>query len=385
MSWTVQKSRARRCKRWSLYPPGIVDLTVAEMDLPTAEPIMDCLRDAVERQAFGYPLPDHASRLPAVAASWLADRGLVVGSQQIRLMPDVIKGVVLALQHFTAPDTPIAIVTPTYSRFFDAVDAAGRRAIEVPMRRDESGYRLDASRIEDALRQGARTVLLCNPSNPTGHVFTTAELTELSSLVERYGARTISDEIHAPLCYTTEHVPYASVASTAAAHSITVTSASKAWNIPGLRCALVVLTNPADIPRWEQLPRAAKGGISPLGIEATVAAFTEGQPWLEKVLGILDANRTVMAGHLADAGMPELMHLPESTYLAWFDLRPYGLADARRFLLEEAEVATTGGPEHGQGCDGFVRVNFATPQDVLLTGLDRIVGALRQHGERASA
>jgi cystathionine beta-lyase len=368
-----------------MYPADVIDLTVAEMDLPVAGPIMAAVRDAVERQAFGYPLPDHASELPAVAASWLADQGLMVAPEQIRLMPDVIKGMVLGLRHFTAAGTPIVVITPTYSRFLDAVEAAERRAIEVPMRRGSDGYTLDLTAIDGALRQGARTVMLCSPSNPVGRVFNRAELAELSALVEQYGARTISDEIHSPLRYGAEFVPYASVSAAAAAHSMTLTSASKAWNIPGLRCALVVLTNPTDQSLWDALPRASKGGISPLGIEATIAAFTHGQPWLDEVLGMLDANRRAIAAQLDAAGLEEVMQLPEATYLAWFDLRRFGVADPRRYLLEEAGVATTSGEEHGAGGAGFVRLNFASPQDVLLEALDRITRALRRQPALSSA
>jgi cystathionine beta-lyase len=376
--WTVEDSRARRCKRWSLYPPEIIDLTVAEMDLPVAEPIMATIRDAVERQAFGYPLPDHASELPSVAAAWLADQGLNVGAEHIRLMPDVIKGMILGLRHFTVRDTPIVVITPTYSRFLDAVDAAERRAVEVPMRYGHDGYSLDLVGIEDALRQGARTVLLCSPSNPVGRVFRRDELEELSALVEGYGARTISDEIHAPLRYGAEFVPYASVSAAAAAHSLTLTSASKAWNIPGLRCAIVVLTNPADQVLWDALPRASKGGISPLGIEATISAFTDGRPWLDAVLGILADNRRLIGERLHAAGLEEVMRLPEATFLAWLDLRRFRLGDAHEYLLREAGVATTSGEEHGAGGAGFVRINFASPQDVLLDAMDRISRALRR-------
>src|SRR5690606_19948143 len=131
--WTVEDSRARRCKRWSLYPDDVVDLTVAEMDLPVAAPVMAAVRDAVEREAFGYPLPDHASGLPATAADWLGRQGLVVPAEQLRLLADVIKGIVLGLRWLTPPGSPVAVITPTYSRFADAVEAAERPLIEVPM------------------------------------------------------------------------------------------------------------------------------------------------------------------------------------------------------------------------------------------------------------
>lgn len=375
VEWTIEHSRARRCKRWSLYPPDVLDLTVAEMDLPTAEPVLASIQDAVDRQAFGYPLPDHETLLPTVTAKWLAGQGLSVAPEQVNLIADVIKGMVLALKHLT-PAGPAAVITPTYSRFFDAVQAAERSLVEVPMRMSAGHYALDIAGIERAMRDGARTVLLCNPSNPVGRAFDQDELGELSAVVEHYGGRTISDEVHAPLTYERKFVPYASVNAVAAAHSITLTSASKAWNMPGLRCALMVFTNSADQPAWDALPRASKGGISPLGIEATIAAFTEGQPWLDSALTQLNTNRLTMAEQLRDNGLEDVMIPAEATYLAWLDLRRLGLADPSRYLLDNVSVATTSGSEHGSSGTGFVRVNFATPPNVLTEAMDRIVDSL---------
>ena len=375
-TWTISDSRARRCKRWSLYPEDVIDLSVAEMDLPVAEPIMEVLRDAVERQAFGYPLPAEETELPRAAATWLAAKGLTVEPEQIRLMPDVIKGIVLSLRHHTEAGTPVAMITPTYSRFHDAAVAAEREVIEVPMLDPGDGYVLDLEGVDAALGAGARSVLLCNPSNPVGRVFSRQELSALADLVESHGARTISDEIHAPLAYDGGFTPYASVGEHAAAHSMTHTSASKGWNIPGLRCALVVMTSPDDPPVWDSLPRASKGGISPLGIEATVAAFTRGGAWMDQALANLAQSRETLLEALGRSGLGDLVHRPEATYLAWLDLRRFGLADARTHLLEHAGVAVTAGEEHGGAGTGFVRLNFATPPDVLTTAVDRIAGAL---------
>lgn len=382
-AWTVENSRARRCKRWSVFGPDIIDMTVAEMDLPTAAPIIDSVRDAVERQSFGYPIPERLSDLPDVASQWLTERGLTVASDDIRMLSDVIKGMVLALQHLGPADASVAIVTPTYSRFFDAVEAAGRCAVEVPMRRVCGRHRLDLDAIDVALADGASVVLLCNPSNPVGSVFDREELRGLSATVERHGARVISDEVHSPLTYDGAAVPYASVNSEARSHSITLTSASKAWNIPGLRCAVAVITNPVDQESWDRLPRASKGGISPLGVEATVAAFRHGQEWLDDAINILDANRRMIVERLEGEGFGNVMGLPEATYLGWLDLRQFGFDDACRELQERAGVATTAGSEHGASGAGFVRLNFASPVNTLEEALDRIVTVL--HGRTVSA
>ncbi|WP_375003783.1 MalY/PatB family protein [Aeromicrobium sp. CTD01-1L150] len=375
--WTIGDSRDRRCKRWSVHPDDVIDLTVAEMDLPVAIPVLDAVRDAVDRQAFGYPMPDELSGLPDVAAGWLRRQGVPIDAGRVRLIADVIKAMVVILRHVGRTADPVLVITPTYSRFLDAVHAAGRSATEVPMRQVEGRYVLDYERIETTLRDGASTVMLCSPSNPVGRLFDREELTALSELVEKYGARLISDEIHAPLRYRDEFVPYSSVGEAAAAHSITLTSASKAWNVPGLRCAIVALTGDTDIEVWDALPRAAKGGISPLGIEATKAALQHGDPWIHAVLDLLDVNRQLIVEHFEEAGMPGLMQLPEATYLGWIDLRRFELADPRSHLLRTARVATTSGEEHGRAGAGFVRLNFASPTDVVDDAVGRVVAALQ--------
>lgn len=379
--WTIDDSRARGCKRWSVHPPDVLDLTVAEMDLPVAVPILDAVADAVRRQAFGYPVPDQASGLPEVAAAWLAEQGLEVRPTQIRMIADVIKALVLALRHVGDTSGPVAVITPTYSRFLDAIEAAGRPAREVPMLREHGRYELDLEALDDALRDGATTVLLCSPSNPVGRRFSSDELERLSEVVDRHGVRLISDEIHAPLTYDRDFVPYASVSRRARQHSMTLTSASKGWNIPGLRCALVVLTADDDTEMWDALPRASKGGISPLGIEATKVALQHGGPWLDAALSMLDRNRRLIVERFSAAGHGHVVQLPEATYLAWIDLGSLGIEDPTAHLLEAARVATTAGEEHGAAGSGFVRMNFASPTALVEQAVDRVLDVLPRGSE----
>lgn len=383
--WTIDHSRARNCKRWSVYPGDVLDLTVAEMDLPTAEPVLAAIRDAVERQSFGYPIPDTSSDLPELCRRWLAQDGLDLPAEQIRIASDIIKSMINVIRYFTPDGSPVAVVTPTYSRFLDAVEAAGRRSHQVPMINTSEGYVIDLTALEDAFRAGVGSVLLCNPSNPTGRLFSRAELIEVSDLASRYRVRVISDEVHAPIRFGRTFTPYASVSPAAADHSITLTSASKAWNVPGLRCALVAFTNPQDNARWNALPRAAKGGISPLGMVATAAALTEGGPWLREALAVLQVNRDLIAKRLSESGLAQVLHVPEATYLAWLDLRGIGRGDPQVELLDRAGIATTSGLEHGAAGDGFVRLNFATPTSVVEEAMDRLITVLSDDSVRMNA
>ncbi|MFI6300032.1 MalY/PatB family protein [Nonomuraea sp. NPDC050790] len=368
LDWDVERSRARRNKRWSQYGRDVLDLTVAEMDLPVAAPILAAVQDDVRRQAFGYPLADELSEVPQAAAEWLAEEhGLATDPDRVRLLPELMRGIVMSITHLTRAGSPVVVPTPVYGRFFDAIGVAGRRAVQVPMTAGE----LDLDGIERAIRAGAGSVLLCHPGNPTGRVLDAGPLRALAALAARHGAKVISDEIHAPLRYGPGFIPYGTLDH----HAITLISATKAWNFPGLRCGLIVFGDPGDARLWSGLPRAAVGGMSPLGMTATVAAFREGRPWLREAVRFLDGNRKLVTSALTDLdiGYAE----PQAGYLAWLDLRRFGLGDPAAHLLRHTGVATTSGADHGAAGEGFVRLNFATPPDVLTDALDRIVACLR--------
>ena len=216
-------------------------------------------------------------------------------------------------------------------------------------------------------------VLLCSPHNPTGRVFEHGELVRLAEIVEKHGARVVADEVHAPLVYPGHnHVPYATVSRAAAEHTVTITSASKAWNLAGLKCAQVVTTNHADAAQWRTLPVFQVAGPTPLGIAASTAAYRLGNEWRDQLVDYLDGNRRLLAELLASE-LPEVACIPpEATYLAWLDCAELGVPDAARFFLDHARVALSDGPPFGAGNDTFVRLNFATSRALL----ERIVHAM---------
>jgi cystathionine beta-lyase len=267
----------------------------------------------------------------------------------------------------------VVVNTPAYPPFFEVVKVARRAIVEVPVVRDGERWTLDLDVIDAALRAGAGTVILCNPYNPLGRVFTRQELCGLAETVERHGARVIADEVHAPLIYGPfEHLSYSTVVEAAARHSVTIISASKGWNVPGLKCAQILLTNAADREIWDRQPEMRSEGASVLGELANRVAYEEGQEWLREAVAYLDGNRGLLAD-LLGAHLPGVRYtIPEGTYLAWLDCRELGLADPAAFFLDHAKVAVSAGQAFGSRGAGHVRLNFGTSRAILTEIVERM-------------
>jgi cystathionine beta-lyase len=255
------------------------------------------------------------------------------------------------------------------------VTLGGRAVVAAPLTLGGGRPTLDIDRIDAALADGARGVLLCNPHNPVGRAYEPSELAALAEVVDRHGARVVADELHAPLVHTGHrYTPYSTVSDAAAAHSTTVVSASKAFNTPGLRCAQVITTNHADATVWRGLPVFAVPAPTPIGVAASTAAYADGGPWLDTLRTHLDRNRRLLGDLLAEE-LPEVGYrLPEATYLAWLDCAALGVDDPAGFFLREAGVAVNDGPPFGAGHEQCVRLNFATSRTIL----ERVV---RQMGD----
>jgi cystathionine beta-lyase len=295
-------------------------------------------------------------------------------------VPDVIAAFETAIEHFTAPGSAIIVPTPAYMPFLLVPQRLGRRVIEVPSTLTEGRMVMDLDAIATAFDDGAGMLVLCNPHNPLGTVFTRDELDAVARLVDTKNGRVFSDEIHAPLVYApARHIPYASVSDAAAAHTITATSASKAWNLAGLKCAQVIISNDADAAVWAELGMWAGHGTSTLGVVAGIAAYTAGGPWLEEITRYLDTNRRELVSLLAEHAPRARVTMPEGTYIALIDMRDYGLeGDLGAWFREHAGVAMTDGAACGEAAIGHVRFVFAMPRPVLREAITRIGAALAQ-------
>ncbi len=361
---SVADLRAAGGLKWTRWTDAL-GAWVAEMDFGTAPAVTDALRLAVDGARHGYMPDGVASELADACAAWNeAAYGWSVEPHRIRPLPDVVRALEVAIDDFTEPGTPIVVPTPAYMPFFTVPVDHGRDVIEVPaIRRPDGRLGMDLDGIARAFEQGAQLVILCNPHNPIGRVYERDELLAFADMIDAVDGRVFADEIHGPLVYEPhEHIPYASVSTDAARHAITATSASKGWNLPGLKCAQVLLTNDDDLERWQGRPRSAEHGTSIHGAIANIAAYRHGRPWLDDVLAYLDGNRHHFVS-LVDEHLPDVVHAPpEGTYLAWLDCRALGLDDLGH-RYRTAGVALTDGA--ACGAPGHVRVNIATPRHVL--------------------
>ncbi|MGY1714655.1 MalY/PatB family protein [Geodermatophilus sp. SYSU D01106] len=370
----VERLRGRGSLKWTRYPEAL-GAWVAESDLGTAPAVTEALRDAVDRGLFGY-LPDWlADDMARATAGFLADRhGWAVPPERVRPLPDVLAALSAAITHLTPAGSPVVLPTPAYMPFLEVPPALGREVLEVPMARDGDRFVYDLDALDAAFRAGGHLLVLCNPHNPVGRVLEPAEMLAIAEVVDRHGGRVFADEVHAPLVFPGHrHVPYASLSETTAAQAFTATSASKAWDLAGLKCAQLVLSNEADARLWAEVGYPVEHGCSTPGAVANTAAYRDGVGWLDDTIAVLDRHRRLFADLVA-ASLPHARHRPpEGTYLAWLEL---GVPGAGDLLLDRAGVAVVDGGRCGQAGSGAVRVNLATPEPVLTALVERIAAAL---------
>lgn len=365
---------ARRSAKWSSQEPGVLAMTIAEMDFPVAAPIEAALRGAIDRHDLGYAPSTPTALRKAFAAFAQRRMGWGVDPQQVTLIPDVVVGVRELCGALLAPGDTVALATPAYPPFFAVLPGAGLGIRELAS--DERGeFELDD--LEAALRAGARALVLVNPHNPTGRVIPAPRLAAIAELCAEHEAWVLADEIHAPLVLgDAAHTPWLEVSEAAREFGIVLISASKAFNLAGLKAAQLVTASPRARQAVAALPPLA-GASGLLGVLAAEAAFGAGDGWLDAVLTQLTANRDLLAARLA-AELPGVRFVsPEATYLAWLDCRGLDLGDdpAAHFLAR-GRVALSPGPTYGSAGAGFARLNFATGPELIEEGVRRMAAAL---------
>ena len=372
--------RQRTSEKWRTYPDDVLPSFVAEMDFDLARPIIDAVTESMAASDAGY---GHIGRLGEAFAGFAASRlGWSPDPARIFAIPDVMTGITEMITALTPPGSGVVISPPVYSPFFFRVGFAGRRVVEAPLRRrDDGGYELDAESLDRALSEdGVSAYILCSPHNPVGRVWTAQELTTVAGICQAHGVLVLADEIHAPLVLPgAAQVPFLSLDHPVTARTIAFTSASKGWNIPGLKCGLAIAGSPelATVltERWEALAPGL------LGVHASVAAFEQATGWLDALLTQLDRNRALLARLLAGQ-LPQIRYRPpEASFLAWLDCRELGGAlgggdDPAAGFLERGRVALAAGTGFGAQGRGFARLNMGTTEPLLAEAVRRMTAAL---------
>ena len=378
----LDRLRRRRSEKWQLHPPDVLPAFIAEMDYDLAEPVAAALRAAVDLDDCGYATRDGIGE--SFAAFAAARHGWTVDPGRVHLIPDVMAGFDAVLALATEPGDGVVINPPVYPPFFQHIGFARRRVVEVPLVRadDPAGpagrWELDFAGLEAAFAAGARAYLLCSPHNPTGRVFSPADLGRIASLAEQYGVLVLADEIHAPLTLPgARHTPFVSLGGAAAEHGVTLASASKAFNVAGLKGAVAVAGSAAMERLLARLPASCQYGAGLFGVLASLAAWDSGADWLDALLGQLDHARTEF-GRLLGERLPGAVYTPpEASYLAWVDCAGLGLGpEPAAVFLDRGRVALGRGLDFGAPGDGFVRVTIGTSSALLASIADRMAAAV---------
>jgi cysteine-S-conjugate beta-lyase len=370
-------AEARRAMplKWGSVAPDVLPAWVAEMDYGLAPVVASALRDALDAGITGYPAQGPGGALGEAYAGFAERRyGQPVDPSLVLPTTDVTAGIRLALDVLSDPG-PVVLPVPAYPPQLPLPSVTGRDLVTVPLDPDADAV-LDVAGIDKALADGGRSVLLTQPHNPLGRVWTREELEALRDVVVAHGARLVSDEIHAPLVLPgAEHVPYLSLPGTAD-HAVAVVAASKAFNTAGLRCAQVVTADEGLMQRLVDVPEPRNDSWSPLGVVAAVAAYSDGDGWLAALVRRLDEQRTLLGQLLAEHLPAARMRPLQATYLAWLDLRGYGHDDPAKVLVDRGRVALAAGHDFHPGLTGHVRLNIATSTERLTEIVRRMAVAL---------
>jgi cystathionine beta-lyase len=382
---TVIDRRSTDSIKWNMYAEDVLPLWVADMDFPAPEAVSRAIQERAAHGIFGYAFDSKPLR--ALIVERMARLyGWTITPDDILFFPGLVPALFLLGKAFGHPGESILTQTPVYPPFLMAPKAFEQTATAVPMliQRDANGgnrirYEIDFEALEAAISPQTRIFLLCNPHNPVGRAFTREELTRLAEIAAKHDLMICSDEIHCDLLLDpVQHVPIASLSPEVADRTVTLMAPSKTFNIAGLGCSFAIVQN-EDLRKqlWSQafglLPF-----VNVFGFTSAVAAYSEGQPWLDALLVHLAGNRDFLCEYVEQHLPGITITKPEATYLAWLDCRALALPDGDpyKFFLEQAKVGLNDGKMFGEAGVGFVRLNFACPRATLTAALDRMRDAL---------
>ncbi|MFC6299660.1 putative C-S lyase [Pseudomonas sp. CCM 7893] len=374
---TIHSRLGTGSTKWSRYPQDVLPMWIADMDIAAPPAVLEALHQRLDQQILGYSVACNKVREAIVDDLW-AKYAWRVQPDELLFLPGVEPGFNMALHAFVQPGQPVVLQTPNYRPLRLAPGHWNLPKIEVPFELSAEGeYFTPLPALRQALA-GAGALLLSNPHNPIGKVFPREELLAVATACLDQGALIISDEIHAELCFDgRRHIPTASLSPEIAQRTITLMSASKAYNIAGLKTCFAVIQDPAIRERFNHARCGMVDSVSPLGLEATRAAYSQCGEWLEALVKYLQANRDYLLNAVQTRLPGIVMHAPQGTYLAWLDCSALGLDDPQQFFLQQAKVGLSAGLEFGDDSQQFVRLNFGCPRSMLEEGLQRMERSLQ--------
>lgn len=359
---------------------GAIPLWVADMDFAAAPAISQALTCRAQHANYGYTYMDDADT-EAVCSYWLRHHGVKLSHAEVGLLPSVVSGLRVCITQMTGPGDGVIVQTPVYGPFFAAIKDSGRRVLEAPLFSDAQGrYTMDLTAVEQHLKEGARLMLLCSPHNPVSRAWDEEELVRLLELLKDHGCALVSDEIHADFVYKPHLFISVMTLEQPGMTIVSLASASKTYNVAGLQQASIFCRDP-DLMKTisHQLHICGVEAGNVFALAATRAAYTQCDDWLTGVLAYLDDNRQLMREEL-ERLLPEAILSPiEATYLAWVDMRAYGLSNAELYArCRKALVLPTDGTFFGKKSgEGYMRLNFGCPAAQLRTGLERFAKAVK--------
>lgn len=380
--------RGRSGLKWRTVAPDGIAAWVADMDFAAPAAVREALALLAAEGDIGYPEWLHeAMPLREAFAARMAQRyGWSPDPGEVREFSDIIQALQAVLHVATAPGDGVAMHLPAYPPFLQTLAAMDRRLVPVPLELSAAGWIFDPERLaRDAAAAGVRALILVNPQNPTGRSFTRPELEAIAEVAEEHDLLVIADEVHADLTYAGfAHIPFASISAATASRTVTLTSATKAFNLAGIRCAVAHVGSAAVRSAFAAMPPLVFGAANVFGVTATLTAWRDGDQWLSAVLGRLDENRRYLEKAMTPLGIGYVP--PDATYLAWLDCRDLNLPrDPATFFLDRAKVKLSAGQHFAtfrqqtvSDGDGFARLNFATSGAVLSEICDRMAAAVNQ-------
>ena len=363
--------------KWHYYAKGVLPLWTADMDFRCPEPVIQALRSRVDHGIFGYGMEPPGLR--ELIVERLAQLyGWRIQPEEIVFPTGVVVGFNRVCQAAAAPGEGVLVQPPVYPPMLAAPAQHGLVRQEAELRRMPDGrYEIDFESFEAAITDRTRVFILCNPHNPVGRAFLRSELQRMAEICLRRNVLICSDEIHCDILFSgVRHIPIASLDPEVARRTVTLLAPSKTYNIPGLHCSIAIVPDPVLRRKIGQSESPYFSEVNVLGYTAALAAYRDGQEWLDQLLPYLEGNRDLVFEFLKSE-LPDIkMYKPEATYLAWLDCRGAGIpGNPFGFFLQKARVALFDGCRFGTGGEGFVRLNFGCPRSTLRRALNQMKSA----------